>query len=549
MSPPQTLKEMQKLAECVTSLGHFISKLSERALPFVKLMKRKGPLEWTTEGEAAFEDLKRYLTSPPVMVAPRLCGPLVLYLAATPHSASATLVAVPEEHAGASAKQGGPQEVAQPLLPQDGAPEDPIASPTCGPPESLASPAERGVPEALTLVEHMVYFVNTVLRDACARYHMQQKLLLALLVASRKLRHYFQGHPIKVVSAYPLEMVLCSPNAARRVAKWNIKFQALQLEFSTTRVIKGAPLDDFMAEWTYAPDLGMDAGQSLTPGSEAPDGWVMHFDGAFARQGTGARVVLISPTEDKLYYVVQLYFQRGEKVSNNITEYKGLIAGLRAAADLGIKCLTIEGDSQLLVNFSNKEYKPKDEHMVAYLEEVRKIEKRFLGSELQHVPRSANKEADDLAKRASRREPQKPGVFEERLFKPTVTPSAVGPALLREEPPPAPASGAPTCDPTSGAHLLLVLEPQVGCWTEELKAYLLHGTLPEKEEGTERVVRQATAYCLQDGELYRRRPNDVSLWCISEGQGPELLADIHGGDCGHNSSSCTLMGKVFHTGF
>jgi hypothetical protein len=71
MSPPTTLKEMQKLAGCVTSLGHFISKLGERALPFFKLMKRKGPFEWTSEADAAFKDLKKYLTIPPVMVAPR----------------------------------------------------------------------------------------------------------------------------------------------------------------------------------------------------------------------------------------------------------------------------------------------------------------------------------------------------------------------------------------------------------------------------------------------------------------------------------------------
>ena len=97
MSPPQTLKEMQKLAGCVTSLGRFISKLGERALPFFKLMKKKGPFEWTPEADQAFQDLKRYLTSPPVMVAPRPLEPLVLYLAATPYSTSATLVAVREE--------------------------------------------------------------------------------------------------------------------------------------------------------------------------------------------------------------------------------------------------------------------------------------------------------------------------------------------------------------------------------------------------------------------------------------------------------------------
>ena len=79
-------------------LGRFISKLGERALPFFKLMKKKGPFEGTPEADGAFQDLKRYLTSPPVMVAPRPLEPLVLYLADTPYSASATLVAVQEEH-------------------------------------------------------------------------------------------------------------------------------------------------------------------------------------------------------------------------------------------------------------------------------------------------------------------------------------------------------------------------------------------------------------------------------------------------------------------
>ena len=82
-----------------------------------------------------------------------------------------------------------------------------------------------------------------------------------------------------------------------------------------------------------------------------------------------------------------------------------MLVGLRAAAVLGVKRLTIKGDSQLLINFSNKEYTPKDEHMEAYLTEVRKMEKKFLGLELQHVPRGTNKDADDIAKRASRHQP------------------------------------------------------------------------------------------------------------------------------------------------
>ena len=84
--------------------------------------------------------------------------------------------------------------------------------------------------------------------------------------------------------------------------------------------------------------------------------------------------------------------------------------------------------------------------------------------------------------------------------------------------------------------MLLALEPQEGCWIKEFKEYLMKGMLPEEEEDMERMARQATAYYIRDGELYRKRPNDVSLRCISRDQGRELLADIHGGDCGHHSS-------------
>ena len=105
-----------------------------------------------------------------------------------------------------------------------------------------------------------------------------------------------------------MERILRSPNSAGRVAEWNIELQAFQLEFSTTRVIKWAALANFVAEWTDALTLEEGEDQSTSRGSEAPDGWVMYFSGAFAHQSAGAGAVLISPTQDKIYYVVQLYF-------------------------------------------------------------------------------------------------------------------------------------------------------------------------------------------------------------------------------------------------
>jgi ribonuclease HI len=215
-------------------------------------------------------------------------------------------------------------------------------------------------------------------------------------------------------------------------------------------------LAEFTAKWTdpfadESPEV-----ESTLPGEEAPGLWVMHFDGAFNLPGAGASAVLTSPSIDKLFYAVQLCFRLEHKVSNNIVEYEGLLAGLRAANALGIKCLIVNGDSQLVVNFSNKRYTPRNEHMVAYLEEHQKMEKCFQGLELKHILRGENVEADEIAKRASHRLAQPAGVFEERLFKPSASPSiskSLPPSALS----PPPEQGALDCGPPSGDRILLAL--------------------------------------------------------------------------------------------
>jgi ribonuclease HI len=328
-----------------------------------------------------------------------------------------------------------------------------------------------------------------------------------------------------------------------------VELQPFEISFETTNVIKSKALAEFTAEWTdpFADEL-LEV-ESTLPGEEAPGLWVMHFDGAFNFPGAGAGTVLTSPSGDKLFYAVQLCFRPEHKVSNNIAEYEGLLAGLMEANALGIKRLIVKGDSQLVVNFSNKSYTLKDEHMAAYLEEHQKMEKCFQGLELKHILRGENVEVDEIAKRASHRLAQLAGVFEERLFKPSAFLSTTGSDLPPVLPPP-PEQGAPDCGPSSGDCVLLALARQEGVdWILELKAFLISSKLPEDESKAERIVHQASGYCIKDGDLYRRRLNGVALKCISTHQGQELLRDIHAGECGHHASPSTLTAKAYRSGF
>jgi transposase InsO family protein len=86
-------------------------------------------------------------------------------------------------------------------------------------------------------------------------------------------------------------------------------------------------------------------------------------------------------------------------------------------------------------------------------------------------------------------------------------------------------------------------------WILELKAFLVSSRLPEDKSEAERIVRQASGYCVKDGDLYRCHPNGVALKCISTHQGQELLRDIHAGECGHHASASTLTAKAYRSGF
>jgi hypothetical protein len=100
-----------------------------------------------------------------------------------------------------------------------------------------------------------VYYISEVLHDTEIRYLEVHKLLYAFLIASRKLRHYFQAHKISVVTSYPLRGMLHNPNATGNIAKCAAELDEFELDFVAHHAIKSQVLANFMADWTPRPSL------------------------------------------------------------------------------------------------------------------------------------------------------------------------------------------------------------------------------------------------------------------------------------------------------
>jgi ribonuclease HI len=305
--------------------------------------------------------------------------------------------------------------------------------------------------------------MSEVLADAKTSYTQPQKLLYALLLTSRKIRHYFQAHKIMVPSCFPLGEIIRNRDANGRIVKWSVELGEFEIEFCPRRAIKSQILADFVSEWTEI---------QMPPPKERPEHWIMYFDGTLNLEGAGTGVLFISPQGEQLKYVLQIHY----KASNNGAEYDALIHSLRIAVSFGIKRLLAFGDSKVVIEQVNKEWDCVKDTMDAYCAEIQKLEGHFEEIEFQHVPRNNHIAADVLSKLGSHRALVPAGLFVQDLRKPSIK-------LLDPDNPEPPSNDQ---DPAPPRDVLMTEKEED--WHKPFIDFILDHLVPDDKTERERIT-------------------------------------------------------------
>jgi ribonuclease HI len=344
LKAPQTHKEVQRLTGMTVALNRFISRSADRCQPFFQLLKKGTTFKWDDSCISAFEDLKRYLSSPLLLSNPVPGEPFFLYLAVSERAVSAVLIRI--------------KDTAQ-----------------CP-----------------------VYYTSKTMMAAETRYLPLEKVGMALVTTAKKLPQYFQAHTIYIVMQYHVQAMFQKADFTGRIWKWGEKIGALDVKYLPRTAIKGQVLADFVAEFTLTSEQKDLSETTFQENSPKDSGWwKVYVDGASYAKGLGTGVVIIMLDETVIELSIRLDF----KASNNEAEYEAVMAGLNSAKTLGAKHLVVYCDSLLIANQINGEYMARDEHMATYLLKVQQTMTNFKMVRVEQIDRNLKSHADALATLAS----------------------------------------------------------------------------------------------------------------------------------------------------
>jgi hypothetical protein len=212
------------------------------------VLKSAEVFQWGLAQQKAFEELKQYLIELTTLTPPAPGAPLLLYVAASHSAVSAALVQ-----------------------------------------EKLEGQTKKQAP---------IYFVSEVLSLSKKNYTELEKVLYAVLMASRKLRHYFQAYHIIVPSSQPLMDIMRNREATGRIGKWATELNEFSIDYVHRSSIQSQALANFIADWTPGAQ-----GEETTKDAEA---WTVFCDGSWGTFEAGAAAVLVAPSKVRTCYTVKL---------------------------------------------------------------------------------------------------------------------------------------------------------------------------------------------------------------------------------------------------
>ena len=245
-------------------------------------MKSVSSEGWGPECDKAFQAIKGYLASPLTLSQPIEGEELYLYLAASATAISAALVRSDEDDK-----------------------------------------------------QRPVYFVSKMLTNVETRYTDFERITLALMMAVKKLRPFFQAHTIIVLTSYPIKAIIHKPDASGRLLKWVVELSLFNIVYPLRSAIKCQVLADFMVEMSDVQPL--DVGKTL---------WILETDGLSKAVGRGADMILQSPEGLSIAQAIKFTFA----ASNNEAVYEAMLLGPQFAKELSIVNLELRCDSQLVAS-------------------------------------------------------------------------------------------------------------------------------------------------------------------------------------------------------
>ena len=214
--------------------------------------------------------------------------------------------------------------------------------------------------------ENVIYYISKKMLAYEKKYSPLEKICVALVWATRKLRHYMLAFEVLLIARMdPLKYLMEKPMQDGKTAKWVLLMLEFDIKYVTQKSVKGRAIADHLAHCSLE-EVEEIQGEFLDEDIMRIEleSWKMYFDGATNQNESGIVVLLVSPKGTHIPFFGRLNFP----TTNNATKYEAYIMGLQVALGLGVKELKVYRDSALIISQIQNRWKIKEERLMPYHE-------------------------------------------------------------------------------------------------------------------------------------------------------------------------------------